>query len=84
MAEDLTSTVVAWATVTARHAADLASKQARDAYLDARRRELLAGALAEGATQADAAVLAQACVDAAHRIMIELLAQRAGDPRGHG
>ena len=42
----------------------------------------MAGALAEGANEPDAVILADACVDAARRIMTELLAQRAGMPRG--
>lgn len=82
MTEELTRKVVAWATEIASCAAELPSSRARDAYLAERRRELLAGALAEGAAQRDAAILADACVDAARRIMTELLAQRAGPPRG--
>ena len=46
------------------------------------RRELIAGAVAEGARQQDAVILADACVGAARRIMTELLTQRAGMPRG--
>jgi hypothetical protein len=82
MTEELTRRVVAWATEIASCAAELPSSRARDAYLAERRRELVAGALAEGAAQRDAAILADACVDAARRIMTELLAQRAGPPRG--
>ena len=82
MTEDLTNKVVAWATEIATYAAQLPSRQARDDYLRERRRELLAGAQAEGATQRDAAIVADACVDAAHRIMTELLALRAGVPQG--
>ena len=82
MTEELTRKVVAWATEIASCAAELPSSRARDAYLAERRRELIAGAMAEGAAQRDAAVLADACVDAARRIMTELLAQRAGTPRG--
>jgi len=82
MDEELTTKVVAWATETAGYAAQLPSRQARDAHLAARRRELLAGAIAEGATERDAAMLADACVSAARRIMTELLAQRAGVPQG--
>jgi hypothetical protein len=74
--------VVAWATETAGHAVELPSRQARDTYLAERRRELVAGAVAEGASQRDAAVLADACVSAARRIMTELLAQRAGVAQG--
>jgi hypothetical protein len=80
--EDLTNKVVAWATEVATFAAQLPSGQARDDYLRERRRELLAGAQAEGATAHDAAILADACVDAARRIMTELLAPRAGVPQG--
>jgi len=40
------------------------------------------GAQAEGATPGDAAIVADACVDAARRIMTELLALRAGVPKG--
>ena len=39
---------------------------------------------AEGADKPDAVILADACVGAARRIMTELLAQRAGVPRGRG
>jgi hypothetical protein len=39
-------------------------------------------AQAEDATPRDAAIVADACVDAARRIMIELLALRAGAPQG--
>jgi hypothetical protein len=81
--EDLTNKVLAWATQIATYAAQLPSKQARDDYLRGRRRELVAGAQAEGTTPHDAAVVADACVDAVRRIMTELLALRAGAPKGH-
>src|SRR5262245_49116226 len=71
-----------WATEIATYAAELPSSRARDAYLAERRRELEAGAVAEGAAERDAASLADACVSAARRIMTELLAHRAGLPRG--
>ena len=80
--EDLTNKVVAWATEIASYAAQLPSKQARDDFLRERRRELVTGAQAEGATPRDAAIVADACVDAARRIMTELLALRAGLPQG--
>ena len=82
MPDDLTRKVVAWATEVGSYAAELPSRQARDAYLAERHRELTAGAAAEGATQHDATILADACVDAARTIMTELLAQRAGEPKG--
>ena len=81
--EDLTNKVVAWAIEIASYAAQLPSKQARDDYLRERRRELMTGAQAEDATPRDAAIVADACVDAARRIMTELLALRAGAPQGH-
>jgi hypothetical protein len=81
--EVLTNKVLAWATQIATHAAQLPSRQARDDYLRERRRELVVGAEAEGATPHDAAIVADACVDAARRIMTELLALRAGVPKGH-
>jgi hypothetical protein len=84
MTEELTRKVVAWATEIASCAAELPSSRARDAYLAERRRELIAGALAEGANEPHAVILADACVDAALRIMTELLAQRASVPRGRG
>ena len=84
MTDDLTKKIVAWATEIGSYAAELPSKQARDAYLAERHRELVAGAVAEGATEGDAGMLADACVDAARRIMIELLAHRAGEPKGRG
>jgi hypothetical protein len=65
MNDDLTGKVVAWATQTARQAAELSSREAREAYLTERHR-------------------ADVCVDAARRIMTELMVQRAGEPRGHG
>jgi hypothetical protein len=64
--EDLTNKVVAWATEIAAYAAQLPSRQARDDYLRERRRELVAGTQAEGATPHDAAIVADACVDVAH------------------
>ena len=80
--DDLTNRVVAWATEIARCAAQLPSRQARDDYLRERRRELAVGVQAEGATPRDAAIVADACIDAARRIMTELLALRAGAPQG--
>jgi len=65
--EDLTNKVVAWAT---------------EIGLRELRRELVTAAQAEGATPRDAAIVADACVDAARRIMTELLALRAGVPQG--
>jgi hypothetical protein len=82
MPEDLTNNIVMWANEIATYAAQLPSRQARDDYLAERHRELVAGAQAEGAAPRDAAILADACVDAARRIMTELLAQRAGVPQG--
>jgi len=82
MTDDLTKKIVSWATEIGSSAAELPSKQARDAYLAERHQELVAGALADGAAQRDAMVLADACVDAARRIMTELLAHRAGEPKG--
>ena len=82
MTADLTQKIVAWATEIASDAVRLPSSQARHAYLAERRRELIEGAIAEGAAESDAAVLADACVSAARRIMTELLAQRAGVPQG--
>ena len=82
MTEDLTKKIVVWATEIARYAAQLPSRQARDSYLAERHRELVSGAVAEGAAESDAVVLADACVNAARRIMTELLAQRAGAPKG--
>ncbi len=58
--EHLTNKVVAWATEIATYAVRFPSRQARDDYLCERRRELVAGAQAEGATSHDAAVLADA------------------------
>lgn len=82
MSEELTRTIVAWATQIAGDTARLPSRQARDAHLAARRRDLLDGAVAQGASESDAAIIADACVDAARRILSELLAQRAGIPEG--
>ena len=82
MTEELTKKVVAWASEIAGDAARLPSRQARDDYLAERHRELVAGAMAEGAAEEDAVILADACVSAARRIMTELLAHRAGVPKG--
>ena len=83
MSEKLTDKIVSWAAEVASHAAGLPSRQAREAYLAERRRELLSGAAAEGAAADDATLLADTCVTAAREIMTELLAARAGAPRGH-
>ena len=40
------------------------------------------GAMAEGTAEPDAVALADACVNAARRIMTEFLAHRAGVPQG--
>ena len=82
MTENLTNKIIAWAAETGSCAAEQPSRQERESYLAERRRELVAGAVAEGATEADAAALSDACVSAARRIMTELLAQRAGVPKG--
>jgi hypothetical protein len=79
MTEDLTKKIVVWAAEIAGYAAQLPSRQVR---LAERRGELVAGAVAEGATEGDAAILADACVNAARAIMTELLAHRAGVPKG--
>jgi hypothetical protein len=83
MTEQLTQKVVAWATEVASCAVQLPSRQAREEYLAQRRSELVAGAISEGTSAADAQALADLCVDAARRITTEFLAQRAGDPKGH-
>ena len=83
ISKDLTNKVLAWASKVATEAAKLSSRQAREEYLAERRRELVLGAQAEGTGARDAAFLADACVSAARRILTELLAQRAGVPRGH-
>jgi hypothetical protein len=82
MTENLTNKIIAWAAETGSYAAKLPSREAREAYLAERRAELLTGAVAEGATEGDAAILAETCVNAARVIMTELLAQRAGDLQG--
>ena len=83
MSEDLTNKIVVWANEIASYAAELPSRQAREEYLAERRRELVAAAQAEDAAPRDAATLADTCVNAARRIMTEILAQRAGVPKGH-
>ncbi len=82
MNEELTQKIVVWAAEIAKHAAQLSSREAREAYLAERRRELAAGAVAAGAPRREADLLADACVSAARRLMTELLAQRAGVPQG--
>lgn len=82
MSDALTQKIVAWAADIAVEAVRLPSRQARDAFLAERRRELVEAARAQGSAEGDAAVLADACVSAARRIMTELLAQRAGVPEG--
>jgi hypothetical protein len=82
MTAELTATVVAWATEAARKAAELPSRQARETYFAERHKEIRQGAVAEGAGEGDAVMLADMCVDAARRIMVELMAHRAGEPKG--
>ena len=82
ISKDLTNKVLAWASKVATEAAQRSSRQAREEYLAERRRELVFGAQPEGTAARDAAILADACISAARRIMTELLAQRAGVPRG--
>ena len=77
MNEELTRKIVAWAAETAKCAAELPSREARERYLEERRRDLAEGAVREGARAHDAAILADTCIDAARRILTELLAQRA-------
>ncbi|MFL6798666.1 MAG: hypothetical protein ACJ8F3_14745 [Xanthobacteraceae bacterium] len=82
MADNLTDKVVAWACEIATCASRLPSRQAREDYLDERRRELVTGSLAEGLSAQDADLLADACLEAARRIMFELLARSADLPQG--
>jgi hypothetical protein len=73
---------VAWAAGVAAEAIRQPSRQARNAFLAERRRGPIEAARAQGSAEGDAAILADACVGAAHRLMTELLAQRAGMPEG--
>lgn len=82
MSEDLTNKTVAWVNEIVSYAAQLPSRRVREEYLAERRRELVAGAQAEGGAARDAAILADACVNATRRITTELLAQRVGAPQG--
>ena len=79
---ELTQKIVVWATEIATRAARLPSREEREAYLVGQRRELVAGARREGASQRDAAILADACVDAARKIMAQLLARGASLTQG--
>jgi hypothetical protein len=79
--ENLTQKVVVWATEIAATAAQLPSTTAREAYLLERHRELMAGAMAEGVAECHSIILADACVDAARRIMTELVARGGGRPQ---
>jgi hypothetical protein len=79
---DLTQKIVVWATEIATDAAQLPSPEAREAYLLARRRELVAGARREGASHRDATILANACVDGARKIMAQLLARGTSVTQG--
>lgn len=78
----LTQTIAAWATEVGVHAAQLASHQARAAYLAARRQELMAVARQQGMNDNAAAVLADACIDGAERIMQAVLARGTPTPEG--
>src|SRR5262249_60479096 len=62
MTENLTNKIVAWAAETGSYAAKLPSRDARETYLTERREELLAGAVAEGASEGDPEMLAESCV----------------------
>ena len=80
MTEELTKKVVVWATEIASCAAELPSSRARDAYLAERR--VASQAVAEGAAERDAAILADACVGAARSDHDRIVgAPRAGVPR---
>src|SRR5260370_38565874 len=57
MTEDLTKKIVVWAAEIAGYAAQLPSRQGREAYLGERRDELGAGGVGEGATQRGGASL---------------------------
>src|SRR5260370_13647518 len=81
MTEDLTKKIVTWAAEIAGYAAQLPSRQVREAYLGDRRDELVAGAVAEGATGRDAAILADACGNAARAVMTEVPAPRPRGPK---
>src|SRR5260370_34697587 len=63
MTEDLTKKIVTWAAEIAGYAAQLPSRQVREAYLGERRDELGAGGVAEGGSEGGAAVLGGARVD---------------------
>jgi hypothetical protein len=63
MTEDLTKKVVVWASEIAGYAAQLSSRQARDSYLAERHRELVAGAVAEGAAGVKGLELRNPCAN---------------------
>jgi hypothetical protein len=75
MTEVLQRQIVAWATEIATRAAQLPSREAREAYVLERRRELLAGLRNEGLGARDAEFLADTCTDAARRILSALIAR---------
>jgi hypothetical protein len=80
--DELSQTIAAWATEVGMHAAQLASHQARVAYLAERRHELVAVARQQGMDDSAAAILADACVDGARRIMTAVLARGTPSPEG--
>ena len=79
---ELTQKIVVWATEIATRAAQLPSREAREAYLAGRHSELVAGARREGASRRDATILADACVDGARKIMAQLLARGTSVTQG--
>jgi hypothetical protein len=73
MPGNLQDKVAAWATDVAVQAARLSSGASRASFFSQRRRELVSAAVAQGMSEPDAAVLADACIGGAKRILRELL-----------
>ncbi len=80
--DELSQTIAAWATEVGMAAAQLASHQARATYLAERRGELVAVARQQGMDDSAAAMLADACIDGARRIMTAMLARGTPAPKG--
>jgi hypothetical protein len=80
--EELLHSVTLWVSDIGMRAAQLPSKAARAAFLADRHREIVDEARRSGMDEPEALILADSCVDGAHRVMSELLAR--GTPLSAG
>ncbi len=82
MTDESMHKIAVWAAEAATRAAQLPSRQAREAFLLQFRQELVTGAREQGMSEENAGVFAETCVAAARRILAELLARGMSFPGG--